>query len=103
MMENNKITVLLDGMDMLPDNNSKININEEDSINESKSKKSLSGSGCNFQRYCHREIFLGIDYEFNDFIQAVHRCYRFLQKEQVVIDIIYMENEREIRNVLIEK
>lgn len=43
MMENNKITVLLDGMDMLPDNNSKININEEDSINESKSKKSLSG------------------------------------------------------------
>lgn len=66
-------------------------------------KKSLSGSGCNFQRYCHREIFLGIDYEFNDFIQAVHRCYRFLQKEQVVIDIIYMENEREIRNVLIEK
>ena len=26
-------------------------------------KKSLSGSGCNFQRYCHREIFLGIDYE----------------------------------------
>lgn len=66
-------------------------------------KKSLSGSGCNFQRYCHREIFLGIDYEFNDFIQAVHRCYRFLQKEQVVIDIIYMENEREIKNVLIEK
>ena len=43
MMENNKITVLLDGMDMLPDNNSKINLNEEDSINESKSKKSLSG------------------------------------------------------------
>lgn len=66
-------------------------------------KKSLSGSGCNFQRYCHREIFLGIDYEFNDFIQAVHRCYRFLQTEPVVIDIIYMENEREIKNVLIEK
>lgn len=66
-------------------------------------KKSLSGSGCNFQRYCHREIFLGIDYEFNDFIQAIHRCYRFLQTEEVVIDIIYMENEREIKNVLIEK
>lgn len=66
-------------------------------------KKSLSGSGCNFQRYCHREIFLGIDYEFNDFIQAVHRCYRFLQKEPVVIDIIYMENERQIKEVLLEK
>lgn len=66
-------------------------------------KKSLSGSGCNFQRHCHREIFLGIDYEFNDFIQAVHRCYRFLQTEPVVIDIIYMENEREIKEKLIEK
>lgn len=66
-------------------------------------KKSISGSGCNFQKYCHREIFLGIDYEFNDFIQAVHRCYRFLQKEKVIIDIIYMENERQIREVLIDK
>ena len=66
-------------------------------------KKELSGSGCNFQKHCHREIFLGIDYEFNDFIQAVHRCYRFLQKEPVIIDIIYMENERQIKDVLMEK
>lgn len=66
-------------------------------------KKSLSGSGCNFQRYCHREIFLGIDWEFNDFIQAVHRCYRFLQDHPVVIDIIYMENERQIKEGLLEK
>ena len=66
-------------------------------------KKELSGSGCNFQRHCHREIFLGIDYEFNDFIQAVHRCYRFLQKEPVIIDIIYMENEREIKEALEQK
>ena len=66
-------------------------------------KKSLSGSGCNFQRHCHREIFLGIDYEFNDFIQAVHRCYRFLQQDTVVIDIIYMENEKAIKDALMEK
>lgn len=66
-------------------------------------KKELSGSGCNFQRYCHREIFIGIDYEFNDFIQAVHRCYRFLQKEPVIIDIIYMENERGIKEALLLK
>lgn len=66
-------------------------------------KKSLSGSGCNFQRYCHREIFLGIDYEFNDFIQAVHRCYRFLQNKSVIIDIIYMENERQIKETLLRK
>ena len=66
-------------------------------------KKSLSGSGCNFQRHCHREIFLGIDYEFNDFIQAVHRCYRFGQAQPVTIDVIYMESERQIKEALLEK
>lgn len=66
-------------------------------------KKSLSGSGCNFQRYCHRAIFLGIDYEFNDFIQAIHRIYRFLQKEPVVIDIIYMDSEDEVLRALKQK
>lgn len=66
-------------------------------------KKSLSGSGCNFQRHCHRAIFIGIDYEFNDFIQAVHRIYRFLQTEQVVIDIIYTAAEDPIYRVLMEK
>lgn len=66
-------------------------------------KKSLSGSGCNFQRYCHRAIFLGIDYEFNDFIQAVHRIYRFLQTEPVVIDIICTEAEDPIYRALMAK
>ncbi len=66
-------------------------------------KKELSGQGCNFQKHCHRAIFLGIDYEFNDFIQAIHRIYRFLQTKQVVIDIIYTESEQQILKVLIEK
>lgn len=66
-------------------------------------KKSLSGSGCNFQRHCHRAIFIGIDYEFNDFIQAIHRIYRFLQTEQVIIDVIFTEAEEEIWRVLLEK
>ena len=66
-------------------------------------KKSLSGCGCNFQRYCHRAIFVGIDYEFHDFIQAVHRIYRFLQSEQVIIDIIYTEAEEPIYRALMEK
>lgn len=66
-------------------------------------KKSLSGSGCNFQRHCHREIFAGIDFEFNDFIQAIHRCYRFQQSRPVIVDIIYMENEKQIKETLLEK
>lgn len=66
-------------------------------------KKELSGQGCNFQRHCHRAIFVGIDYEFNDFIQAIHRIYRFLQTEQVIIDIIYMEAEQPIWEALQQK
>nr|WP_315409849.1 DNA methyltransferase [uncultured Selenomonas sp.] len=66
-------------------------------------KKELSGSGCNFQRHCHRMIFVGIDYEFNDFIQAIHRCHRFLQGEKVIVDIIYMDTEQEILKALQRK
>lgn len=66
-------------------------------------KKSLSGSGCNFQRHCHRAIFLGIDYEFNDFIQAIHRIYRFLQGKPVIIDIICTEAEDPVYRTLMAK
>ncbi len=66
-------------------------------------KKEISGQGCNFQHHCHRSIFAGIDFEFNDFIQAIHRTYRFMQMEKVIIDIIYMESEREILKALLEK
>ena len=66
-------------------------------------KKELSGSGCNFQRHCHRAVFVGIDFEFNDFIQAIHRIYRFLQTEQVVIDVIYLDSEAEVLQALQRK
>ena len=63
-------------------------------------KPEISGSGCNFQRHCHKAIFLGIGYKFNDFIQSVHRIYRFLQTDQVEIHIIHSEAEREILRAL---
>lgn len=66
-------------------------------------KKEISGQGCNFQRHCHRAIFLGIDYKFNDFIQAIHRIYRFLQTERVIVDIIYTESEVQIKEALLKK
>lgn len=66
-------------------------------------KKEISGSGCNFQKFCHRAIFVGIDYKFNDFIQAIHRIYRFGQAEKVIIDVIYTSNEDEIKKRLLEK
>lgn len=66
-------------------------------------KKILSGSGCNFQRHCHRAIFLGIDYKFNDFIQSIHRIYRFLQTEPVIIDIICTDAEDPVYQALMAK
>jgi len=66
-------------------------------------KPSISGSGCNFQYFCHKAIFLGIGYEFNDFIQALHRILRFQQMFQVEIHIIYAESEGEILKALQRK
>jgi hypothetical protein len=61
-------------------------------------KPIIAGSGCNFQRHCHREIFAGVGHKFNDFIQAIHRIYRFGGSLDVAarIDIIFTEAEREI-------
>jgi len=56
-------------------------------------KPILSGSGCNFQRHCHKSIFLGIGFKFNDFIQSIHRIYRFLQGHECEIHIIYATSE----------
>lgn len=66
-------------------------------------KPEIAGSGCNFQRHCHRNIFLGIDYQFNDFIQAIHRTHRFLQTSPVEVHIIYAESEENILKALQRK
>ena len=66
-------------------------------------KPILAGSGCNFQRHCHKMIFTGIGYKFNDFIQACHRIARFLQQHQCEIHIIHTEAERDVLKVLMEK
>ncbi len=63
-------------------------------------KKEIAGQGGNYQYHCHKEIFLGIDHKFNDFIQALHRVYRFQQKHSCEIHIIYTDAEEQIRQDL---
>lgn len=63
-------------------------------------KPIIAGSGCNFQRHCHREIFAGVGFKFNDFIQAIHRVQRFGQAHTVRIDIVHTEAEREVLRTL---
>ena len=60
-------------------------------------KPQMSGAGCNFQRHCHRAIYLGIGHKFHDFVQSVHRLQRFGQEKPVRIDLIHTEAERSVR------
>jgi len=66
-------------------------------------KPTIAGAGCNFQRNCAWEIFLGIGFKFRDFIQAIHRVQRFGQEHLVRIDIIYTEAERDVRRSMERK
>lgn len=66
-------------------------------------KPKIAGSGCNFQHACNNMIFVGIDYKFNDFIQAIHRLYRFKQEKEVNVYAIFTNNEREVLKSLKKK
>jgi len=66
-------------------------------------KPKIAGSGCNFQKHCHKAVFVGIDYKFNDFIQAIHRIMRFLQEFEVDVWAIFTEAEREVFKELMRK
>ncbi len=63
-------------------------------------KPEIAGSGCNFQHACNNMVFVGINYKFNDFIQAIHRCYRFKQEKEVNVYAIFTNNEREVLKAL---
>jgi DNA modification methylase len=68
-------------------------------------KPEIAGSGVNFQYYCYSNIFLGIDpnYRFQDFIQAIHRTWRFQQQMPVDVHIIYAESQDDIVRVMKQK
>ena len=56
------------------------------------SKPSICGFGMNFQ-VCHNVIFVGLSDSFEQYYQAIRRCYRFGQKENVNVYIITSEAE----------
>ncbi len=66
-------------------------------------KPVISGSGCNFQRHCAWNIYLGIGFKFHDFFQSLFRTQRFGQTRPVRADLIYTEAERETRRELERK
>lgn len=59
-------------------------------------KPVMLGSGANLQRHCHRMVFVGASFKFNDVIQAIHRLQRFQQERPVEVDFIHADTEREV-------
>ena len=63
------------------------------------SKPSICGFGMNFQS-CSRMGFVGLSDSYEQFYQAVRRCYRFGQKNKVIADVITAETEGAVvRNI----
>lgn len=60
------------------------------------SKASICGSGMNWQ-HCDTMIFAGMNDSFEEFYQAVRRCWRFGQKRQVTVHIITAETEGAVK------
>jgi hypothetical protein len=59
-------------------------------------KPVMFGAGGNLQRHCHWAVFAGVGFKFNDFIQAIHRIYRFGQTQPVRISIVHGSSEAEV-------
>lgn len=56
------------------------------------SKPSISGYGMNWQN-CRNVVFLGLSDSYEDFYQAVRRCWRFGQKHPVNVHVVIAETE----------
>ena len=66
------------------------------------SKPSICGFGMNWQN-CNNIIFCGISDSFEQFYQAIRRCWRFGQKKEVNVYIVIGAKEENILNNIIKK
>jgi hypothetical protein len=61
------------------------------------SKPSVSGVGCNFQKHCSKEIFIGITDSFHDLYQSLKRVWRFYNPSaEVDVWLLYTPEEYDI-------
>lgn len=66
------------------------------------SKASIFGFGMNFQN-CHRAIFCGLSFSYEDYYQALKRIHRYGQSYEVTIDIVLGTTEKRILDTVMEK
>lgn len=65
-------------------------------------KASIFGFGLNLQ-FCRRMLFLGVDYSFESYYQAVRRCWRFGQREPVEVVLVISDKEGRVADSLRQK
>jgi DNA modification methylase len=65
-------------------------------------KTKIASMGMNYQK-CHNMVFTSYDFKFEQFYQAVRRCYRFGQKSKVKVHLLIPESQLNVRQVILEK
>ena len=65
-------------------------------------KTSIASFGMNYQQ-CNNMVFSSYDFKFEQFYQAVRRCYRFGQKNKVKVHILVPESQLNVRESILEK
>jgi hypothetical protein len=65
-------------------------------------KPSLAGFGMNWQ-ICTRMIFVGMDYSYEKFYQAVRRCWRYGQTQPVIAYLLATDMEWRLFDALAKK
>ena len=62
-------------------------------------KPSIAGMGLNLQ-HCRNMAFVGLSYSYEDYYQAIRRCYRFGQKREVNCYVMAADSERSILKII---
>lgn len=65
-------------------------------------KTSIAAMGMNYQN-CHNMIFTSYDFKFEQFYQAVRRCYRFGQKNKVKVHLLIPDSQENVRSSILKK
>lgn len=66
------------------------------------SKPSIAGMGMNWQ-HCQAMVFAGLSYSFEEYYQAIRRCWRFGQKKPVDVHIVLADSENAINSAIARK
>jgi hypothetical protein len=87
--------VNLKGSDKESSKEDKLRGFSEGSIKWLISKPTVAGFGMNWQ-HCARMAFIGLSYSYEQYYQAVRRCWRFGQQREVIAHVVMAEGEQAI-------